>query len=656
MKKFKLLSIVLILVLAFNISLPAAALDDPTIVAAAAVLIDPDTGRVYYSLNADTQRAPASLTKVMTVLLAVEALERGEVYESDIVTVTASSLEGMIEDGSSAGLIEGESLTFIDLIYCAMLGSANDACNVIAEHVSGSVSAFVEDMNARAAELGCVNTNFTNTHGLPDDNHYTTANDLALISREAVQHELFATVCNTASYTVPTTELSGERELSNTNALINSNSVYGSSYYYEYAHGVKTGHTNAAGYCLISTAERDGIRLMAVVMGSTGDDTGIHSFTDSTTLYNWVYDNFSSQEIVSSSELVAEVAVEMGDGVDRVSLRPNTVVTAVVANDADLSAIEREIIIYSERDGETLTAPITAGTVLGEIHLLLDGQLLGSSSLVASTSVDLSRATYIKNQISETFSHTWVRVVIIVLVVLLILYILLVVRYRVLHKRHVKEQRRRRAERERQAAAVRSQKNTDNPKRASNGMNNIQSNSNQKQAKNAPVSPSKTPIQGTSVSTPKSHQNATSGAPKPGTKASPNVLSSAPDSGTNKARPASQPAASNARPASQSAASNARQTSSSAPDNARRASDSTPKTVRNAANTANKSGTNNARSGGKSAPNVDFFTQNEVDERRTVHIRSSLPNQSADTQRDYFEEFFRQQHDKEKANRDAEKE
>ena len=534
MRKFKLLPIVLIACLLLAaLPGPALALDDPVIHAASAALVDPDSGRVYYELNSGQRAYPASLTKVMTVLLAVEAVERGEVAESDQVTASESAMEGMVEDGSTAGIVPGETMSFLDLLYCAMLSSANEACNIIAEHVSGSISAFVELMNERAAEFGCSGTNFTNTHGLPDENHYSTAADMALITREALSHQLFTTLCNTVTYTVPATNVSEQRSLSNSNALINPSSVYGSAYYYEYAHGVKTGHTNDAGYCLISTAERDGIRLLAVVMGcqaverADGSGYELQNFTDSVTLYNWVFDNFSLQEIVSSSEMITDVAVEMGSGVDRVSLRPSTVVSAVVADDTDISAIERQVVVYSERDGEPLVAPVSAGAVLGELTLVLNGDVLGTSELVASTSVELSRVEYMRARLAETFGRPAVIAAIVVLVLLAVVYFILVARYRALHRRHVRDVRRARAERERQAA---------------------------ESAPSAPAAP------------PSSRRSA----------------------------PPRRPNSRDAKPAS---------------------------------------------------PSLDYFTEDEVQSRETVKIASNIPSEENKKRRDYFEEFFRAQHE-----------
>lgn len=190
MKKIRLLPIFLLMVLLVSILAPQAlALEAPELTSTAGILVDMDSGRVLFEKNADQKAYPASLTKVMTVLVAVEAVEKGEFSLTDSVTASDSCLEGMVDDGSTAGIVPGETMSLKDLLYCALLASANEACNVIGEYIGGTVSGFVDMMNARASELGCTGTHFANTHGLPDDNHYTTARDMALIYREALSHE-----------------------------------------------------------------------------------------------------------------------------------------------------------------------------------------------------------------------------------------------------------------------------------------------------------------------------------------------------------------------------------------------------------------------------------------------------------------------------------
>ena len=439
MKKCKIPSLILIFTLLLSVFAPsAAALDNPTVDAYGAVLmsIDGDSETVLYAQNETDLVYPASLTKIMTVLLAVEAIEAGTVGLADPVTAMPGFNFDQIEGGSTVWMGLGEVMPLEDLLYCAMVASANEVCNVIAEYIGGSVAGFVEMMNQRAAELGCTNTHFANTHGLPHPDHYTTTWDFALIAREAVSHDLFMEVCNTVEITIPATNLAAERKLSNTNSLINpDNPLYPGDYLYDGAAGVKTGHTNDAGYCLVSTAERDGVRLLSVIMNAQAYqiDAGnwyYGHFADSTTLYDWAFENFSYQEIVKSTEIVADVPVAMGADTDAVSVRPSTSITAMLPNDVDMSAFTRSITIHSEQTGETLTAPVAAGQILGEITVSRDGVVYGSASLVASTGVEMSRAQYMKGQLAETLRLPAVIITFWLLVLLLTLYLLLVVRYR----------------------------------------------------------------------------------------------------------------------------------------------------------------------------------------------------------------------------------
>lgn len=448
MKKIKKLPLMLMLTLLFSALSPCALADSeelspPELQSAAAIVIDMDTGRSLYDYNADEQRAPASLTKIMTVLLAVEAVDRGEASLDDSVTAGDEALDGMVEDGSTESIQVGETMSLRDLLYCAMLSSANEACNIIAVHISGSIDAFVSEMNARAAELGCTGTHFANTHGLSDSDHYTTARDLAVISREAMNNETFYELSGTTGYTVPATNMSEERRLNNTNGLINPESTAYPGNYYEYARAGKTGHTDEAGFCLASMAERDGVKLVAVVLGGQRLDDGAGgstytNFSDTRTLYNWVYNNFAMQEILSSTEIVSSVDVSLAANGGQAMLRPEESVSALVPKTGfSASSLEREITVYNELNGEALTAPIASGITLGEITISLDGVTIGSAKLVTSDTVELARSEFMKQEISGFFGNIWVIVIIVVLIAALAAYIWSVVRYRKLHKLHL---------------------------------------------------------------------------------------------------------------------------------------------------------------------------------------------------------------------------
>ncbi len=456
MKKLKFLPIFLIVLAISSLILsPAAlALEPPAITSPTVIILDRESGEVLFEQNADQRVYPASVTKIMTVLLAVEAIDDGRVSLTDEVTASANITFDLLADGSSAGISVGETLSLESLLYAAMLSSANEACNIIAEHVGGSISNFVSMMNARAAELGCNGTNFTNTHGLPDDNHYTTARDFGLIGLAAAEHDFFMQLCSTPTYTMPASNLRGEQQLKNSNALINDSGIYGPNYLYEYANGVKTGHTSAAGYCLVSTAEKDGIKLLSAVFGGTeswaGNVVSYSNFADSISMYEWVFNNFSYREVLRSTDAVASVPVEMGSNADSVNLRPESSITALLPNDSDFSEFSLSVKYNHEATGETLVAPITAGDVLGEVTLSKNGVNYGTVNLVAAAGVDLSRSEYIKSEIAKTTDSTLFKVIVAVLVVIVVGYVALVVIYRVRRIRHKRAMRQARLERARQ--------------------------------------------------------------------------------------------------------------------------------------------------------------------------------------------------------------
>ncbi len=410
----------------------AGATEAPNTSAASILVVDLNTGQGVYSVNPDARLYPASLTKVMTVMLAAEAVERGDVYLTDKVTPSAAITYNLRNDGSTQNIRPGETMTLQDLMYCALVSSANEACNIIAEYLCGDIPTFVELMNQRAAELGCTNTHFNNAHGLPDTNHYTSARDMAIITQRALELPTFREICSTASYTVPATNMSGARQLSNTNALINR-AYYDGRYFYPYAHGVKTGHTDEAGYCLISIAEKGELSLLIVVMGCamTVDDEGLQtvgSFADSIALYNWAFDTFSYQVVLDTDEVVAGMPLVDGRK-ETVDVYASTPVTALMPDDPDLLDLD---VVYYQEEG-TVTAPIRKGTAVGEVNVYMGGELLGSSQLITGSNVGRSNwkimGRNVKNFLAGPIVAAVIWVLLVLVVILVVLLILRFVRY-----------------------------------------------------------------------------------------------------------------------------------------------------------------------------------------------------------------------------------
>lgn len=390
----------------------------------AAYLLDWDTNSVLYAKNETETLEPASLTKVMTALLVLEYSDNLD----QLITVSQSALDSFYDhpsalDSTKADLVVGEQMSVRNLLYCMLVSSSGDAACVLAEYVSGSEAAFAEQMTLRAAELGCVHTNFTNPHGLHSSNHYSTASDLAKIALAALQYDSFVTICNTASIEIPATNLHGMRYLKTTNYLLSTNTVGG--YVYSRACGVKTGYTSQAGYCLISTAQNSKMKLLGVVMGATATDNGdgsytIHSFKDMVTLFEYGFNHFTSADLLSPLDIMTEVPVHMAvSGSDVAVLSPTRAVTTMLPADYDSTLVRREIQLRSEE----LIAPIEAGEILGSVSVYYDNQLIDTVDLAAIAKVERSELKYWKQQLLLYWEKTWVKVAVLGIVFLFALYL-----------------------------------------------------------------------------------------------------------------------------------------------------------------------------------------------------------------------------------------
>ena len=424
MKTYRFFSLFLAVFLSLSLlaAPKAAALEAPEIHATAALLMDAQTGNIVYAQNEHQELYPASTTKIMTALLVLEAVDRGELSLGDELTASRAAMtSGLAEDGSTANIKEGEIMTVEEYLYCMLVVSANEACNVLAEAVSGSVEAFVDDMNARAEALGCENTHFVNTTGLHDSQHYTSAWDLYLITAEAMKYDAFMRICDTATATIPATNLSEARTLHTSNYLIGA--WWSRGYLYDDAHGIKTGSTSQAGHCLVSSATRGSLSFISVVLGAdrvTLDDGEIrtYSFYDTRLLFDWAFDNFSYQTVLTSDELIRDVGVALSK-TDRVSVHPAEDVELLLPNGTDPADLERALDLQDPVD-----APISQGQSLGTMTLSLDGRELATVELLAMADVEADGLLVFWRNVKDFFSKTAVRVVLIVLGVLILALVL----------------------------------------------------------------------------------------------------------------------------------------------------------------------------------------------------------------------------------------
>ncbi len=365
----------------------AAAEIDPgfTVNSTAVYLVNMDSGIVIYQKNADVPMYPASLVKIMTCLLAIENCP-------DLTGTTVTSSYTVFDNlwgtnASNAGLYPGETLRMIDLLYALMLRSGCDAAGIIAEFIGGSESAFVDMMNAKAAEIGCTSTHFTNSTGLHDDQQYTTAQDIYRITAYAMQYDIFKQISTTYSYTMPSTNKNDERTITHTCAIMNPSS----SYYDENIHGIKTGTTDESGRNLVSYASKDAYNYMLVTMGAPiyfEDGTTIDqnlSYMDALHFYDWAFNDWAIQTIVKTSDVKGQVVVELCSTKDRVNAVPEEDVSRLMLKSIDSSALQMVPTLP-----EKIDAPVQKGQVLGTLEIKMANETIGTVNLVASETLQRS--------------------------------------------------------------------------------------------------------------------------------------------------------------------------------------------------------------------------------------------------------------------------
>lgn len=408
--------------------------------AKAALLVDLNTGRTVYEQDADARIYPASLTKIMTCLVA---LENGNL--SDIVTVSSSALEDLDADSSVAGLKVGEQLTLENLLYCMMVVSGNDACNVIAEHIAGSISDFVRMMNQRAYELGCQDTHFNNPHGLHDESHYTTARDLSIITQAALKSENFRQIVDVYEYVMPETNMNSERTIKTTNMLIYQS--LSNELYYSRAHGIKTGYTSQAGRCVISEARGDGLDLLGIVCGAAttileSGDLLMENFTECASLFDYGFDNYSYLTIMTPLYPVDQVKINNSAGAEAVAVAPQEEIRVLLPNDYDPDRLITDI----QLDSDSVDAPVQEGDVLGSATVSYNGEILGQTKLLAITDVARSEFSSAATSTGTYIQKSWWRWVVAAIFVfigaILVLFVVYQLRKRRYRRRRMEQRRR----------------------------------------------------------------------------------------------------------------------------------------------------------------------------------------------------------------------
>ena len=393
--------------------------DAPKINAASAIVMDLDTGDILYEKNPDMEMYPASITKVLTCLIAIE---NGNV--NDTITVSDNAMKNVEEGSSTIGLQAGESLSLRDALYGMMLNSGNDCALAISEYIGGSIEGFTDMMNKRSRELGCRNSHFVNPNGLQNENHYTTCYDMALIGRAAYQYPEFKKLVSTLAYTIPKTNKNEERNLWQENRLIYEGS---GEYYYEFCTGGKTGYTDAALATLLSYAERDGKRLITVVMKCNPTD---ESFSDTIKLFEFCFNKYLiyrplqeyglNQANSTKSTLLSNYYGDLNHNLIKYSV------------DNSFSFYMRSFITDDDVKRQISYLPYPENGKIGKIDFIYEGKSVAETDifadvpyLEASSTDAIGKKKAVPEKESEIIK--WARIVIIVIILLIIFLLLIII-------------------------------------------------------------------------------------------------------------------------------------------------------------------------------------------------------------------------------------
>ena len=385
-------------------------------------MVNLDTGIVVYEKNAQEKMYPASTTKIMTYIVAVEHV--ADVKNTKVV-VEQDVLNELLGTGSSLSGLEyfaGQAVTVYDLLNCLMIKSGNDAAMLLADFIGeGSIQKFVDMMNAKASELGCKNTHFMNPHGLHDTDHYTTAEDLAVIMQYAQTLPDFNEICSTVS-TYISVDVEKEYPLITTNYLIDQ--VNGGDYYYPYCKGGKTGTTDEAGYCLCSTASNGGYTYMCVALGApsvTAEGTEVETngaMIDTKAMYEWAFEGLELKTVVDEKKPICEIPVTLAWDRDTVQLVPQGSFSTILPVDIESSSIDIKTEIP-----DSLTAPVLEGNIIGTATVSYANNELCTVNLIAAETVERSKMLYFLESAGKILHSKWMILAISIVIILFIIYL-----------------------------------------------------------------------------------------------------------------------------------------------------------------------------------------------------------------------------------------
>lgn len=395
--------IILLIVTLFNLYTTLSFADDTVpdsdfqIYSAGSVLMDASTGKVLLQKDMNLQLYPASTTKILTAIIAIEKLDL-----TSKLTASRSAIMAIPSGYSNAGIKVGESLSVNDLLEMFLIHSANEVGYIFAEEISVNIENFANLMNQKALELGCTNTHFTNPSGIHDVNHYSTAYDMALIAKYCMKNETFRNIVNKKSCKFSATDLyPEERYFKNTNSLLDSSNRY----YYEYAIGIKTGFTTQAKNCLIAGAKKDGIELIAVMLGAEATENGQSGrYVDAKNLFNFGFENYEIKKFLNEGTKVAEIKVKNATkDTQTLNLIANASLSTTFQSNFDTTSLIPSIEIK-----ENISAPIAKDAILGKISYNIDG-IIYEADLIAENDV-------IKSNFIETLLQILLAIIVLILI------------------------------------------------------------------------------------------------------------------------------------------------------------------------------------------------------------------------------------------------
>lgn len=375
--------------------------------AQSAIVLDSKSGDVIYALDADKRVYPAGTTNIMTAMLVLENKNL-----ADTCTVTKEALAGITYDQPQLGIVEGETFTVEQLLYAIILNSNNDASNTLAISVAGSIDAFVALMNQKTQELGLLGTNFVNPSGYHNENHYTTAADIATLSQYAMKNQHFAKIVSTQKYTFPPSNMrSAEKTILSTNHLV---SRYKYPYhYYANATGLKSGNSTEAGYCLAASAVKGNLSVISVVMGAPNSDAkdNAHSFVDTRAIFDYVFENYQAILLAKKGDVIHDTKVREAKNSTRLALTVEEDVYTTMKKTADPEIIKNEVTLAAEAQ-----APIEQGQLFGTVTYSYNERELRTVNLVAANEVKRDFILHIINSFLSFIFHPIVLIIIIAIV------------------------------------------------------------------------------------------------------------------------------------------------------------------------------------------------------------------------------------------------